>query len=121
MGRNPWPKKNWEIGNLDSKNKVLIVYDPDPFYNLDEHIYRSLGQALADNGMQVRIATVRAAGELKDQAPTLYVFCANTYNWRPGWATTKFINKQTALEDKAVVAITLGSGSTDTSQKALEN
>lgn len=113
------PKRSWELGNTASGKHALIVYDPDPFYNLDEQISRSYGQALADQGMHVRVATVKAAQEWKDQPIDLYVFCANTYNWRPDWAVTHFIEKQ-VLEDKSVVAITLGSGSTEASKKALE-
>src|SRR5687768_8973581 len=82
------PKRSWELGNKASQKKVLIVYDPDPFYNLDEQISRSFGQALADHGLHVRVATVEAAGEFKDQSFDVYVFCANTYNWRPDWAVS---------------------------------
>lgn len=114
------PKKSWELGNTASGKHTLIVYDPDPFYNLDEQVSRSYGQALADRGMHVRVATVKAAREFKDQPVDLYVFCANTYNWRPDWAVSNFIEKQVVLENKPVVAITLGSGSTEASRKALE-
>jgi hypothetical protein len=113
-------KKSWELGSQTSPEKILIVYDPDPFYNLDEQVSRSFGQALADNGFHVRVATVKAARELANQPFDLYVFCANTYNYQPDWAVTDFIKEQVALEGKSVVAITLGSGSTGTSQKALE-
>lgn len=114
------PKRSWELGNQPSRINVLIVYDPDPFYNLDEQVSRSFGQALANQGLAVRVATVAAANEFKDQPVDLYVFCANTYNWRPDWAVSNFIEQQAALANKPVVAITLGSGSTDASQKALE-
>ncbi|MBC7777133.1 MAG: hypothetical protein H7246_17000 [Phycisphaerae bacterium] len=113
-------KRSWELGKQASRRKVLIVYDPDPFYNLDEQISRSFGQALADQGMHVRVATAEAAREFKDQPFDLYVFCANTYNWRPDWVVSNFIKKQVVLENKSVVAITLGSGSTEASQKTLE-
>jgi hypothetical protein len=114
-------KKSWELGSKASTKKVLIVFDPDPFYNLDEQVCQSFGQALADNGLYVRIATVKAAKELVNQPFDLYVFCANTYNFHPDWAVTNFIKEQVILGGKPVVAITLGSGSTETSQKALED
>lgn len=114
------PKRSWELGDPASPKKVLIVYDPDPFYNLDEQICRSFGQALADHGMTVRVATVAAARDINDQSINAFVFCANTYNWRPDWAVSDFIKKHIALKDKPVVAITVGSGSTNASQKALE-
>lgn len=96
------------------------VYNPDPFYNLDEQVCRSLGQALADQGMQVTVASVAAAETAASQPIDLYVFCANTYNFRPDWAVSNFIRKQTNLAGKSVVAITLGSGTTEASQNALE-
>ncbi len=114
------PKRSWTLGSQTAKKRVLIVYDPDPFYNLDEQVSRSFGQALADQGMRVTIATVAAATDIENQPIDLYVFCANTYNWRPDWALSNFIEKQVTLEGKSVVAITLGSGSTGASQKALE-
>lgn len=114
-------RKSWELGSKASNKKVLIVFDPDPFYNLDEQVCQSFGQALADNGLYVRIATVKAAKEFANQPFNLYMFCSNTYNWNPDWAVSDFIKEQVALEGKPVVAITLGSGSTSNSQKALED
>ncbi|GAB2583750.1 hypothetical protein [Spirosoma areae] len=114
------PKRSWTLGSQTAKKRALIVYDPDPFYNLDEQISRSFGQALADGGMRVTIATVEAAPDVENQPVDLYVFCANTYNWRPDWAVSHFIEKQVTLEGKSVVAITIGGGSTGASQKALE-
>ena len=76
----PGPSRSWKLGNPAAKKRALIVYDPDPFYNLDEQVSRSFGQALADNGMQVTVASVRAVGKSPEQLIDLYVFCANTYN-----------------------------------------
>lgn len=114
------PKRSWELGSQTAKKKALIVYDPDPLYNLDEQVSRAFGQALADGGMRVTVASVAAADMYADQPIDLYVFCANTYNWRPDWAVSGFIQKQQNLNGKSVVAITLGGGSTGASQKALE-
>ena len=72
------PKRSWKLGNQAAKKRALIVYDPDPFYNLDEQVSRSFGQALADSGMQVTVATVRAVKESPEQSIDLYVFCTNT-------------------------------------------
>ena len=56
------PKRSWVLGDPASPKKVLIVYDPDPFYNLDEQISRSFGQALADQGI-VRTGGHRKIGQ----------------------------------------------------------
>jgi hypothetical protein len=114
------PKRSWELGSQTAKKRALIIYDPDPIYNLDEQVSRSFGQALADQGMHVTISSVAAASEAANQSIDLYVFCANTYNWRPDWAVSNFIEQQPNLAGKSVVAITLGSGSTADSQNALE-
>ena len=114
------PKRSWKLGNQAAKKRALIVYDPDPFYNLDEQVSRSFGQALADNGMQVTVATVKAVEESPEQAIDLYVFCANTYNWAPDWSMSSFIRQQVHLDGKPVVSITVGSGGTKSAQKALE-
>ena len=114
------PKRSWQLGNPAAKKWALIVYDPDPFYNLDEQVCRSFGQALADNWMQVTVATVSAVGKSPEQPVDLYVFCANTYNWRPDWSVSNFIQKQVNLDGKPVVAMTVGSGGTEGAQKALK-
>ena len=116
----PGPKRRWKLGNPRALKRVLIIYDPDPFYNLDEQVCRSFGQALADKGMQVTVATVRAVRELPEQAADLYVFCANTYNWAPDKSVRNYIEQQGNLSGKPVVAITVGSGGTGNAQQALE-
>ncbi len=114
------PKRSWKMGSQTARKRALIIYDPDPFYNLDEQVSRSFGQGLADQGMQVTVATVAVASRFDSQPIDVYVFCANTYNFRPDWAVSNFIEKQVVLAGKDVVAITLGAGSTDASRKALE-
>lgn len=37
------PKRSWKVGSQAAKKRVLIVYDPDPFYNLDEQVSQSFG------------------------------------------------------------------------------
>lgn len=111
--------KTWETGNPSSVKKALIVYDPDPFYNLDQQVCEGFGKALADSGWHITYATVAAASKMKADSIALYVFCANTYNWSPDWAVTGFIEKNVVLKDKNVVAITVGGGSTARSKRVL--
>jgi hypothetical protein len=115
----PGAKKSWNLGNPSSGTKVLIIYNPDIFYNLDEQICKSFGKALTQYKTEVTVATTSKAAELGDNSYDLYVFCANTYNWRPDWQVSRFI-RNTNLKGKPAVALTLGSGSTEASQKALE-
>lgn len=116
------PVKQWTLGESGGK-KVLIVFDPDPFYNLDEQVCKSMGNALADRKMNVEIATVAAAEYINpESAYEVIVYCANTYNWRPDWAITSFIQNHSELHRKrSVVAITLGAGSTQASKKHFED
>jgi hypothetical protein len=118
------PAKSQTMGNPASDTKALIVYDPDPLYNLDEKVCKTFGKTLAAQGLRVKIATIAAFSGMSPNAPALghydlYVFCANTYNWRPDWAVSDFI-QSAPIAQKPVVAITLGSGSTAAAQRTLE-
>jgi hypothetical protein len=115
------PKRNKKIGNSSKNLSAVIVYDPDPFYNLDQQVCEAFGKVLADSGWSVTISTVEAAKQIPDSVVDLYVFCANTYNWAPDWVITRYIKSNVSLVDKKVVAITLGGGSTARSKKIFEN
>jgi hypothetical protein len=112
--------ETWRLGNANSSKKALIIFSPDPFYNLDEQVCKSIGKGLAENGYCVDINTVAAATSLKDTLFNLYVFCANTYNLRPDWAVSQYIQKSASIKGKPVIAITLGAGSTAISKRTLE-
>lgn len=115
----PGPANSAQYGNNTSLKKVLVVYDPDPIYNLDEQLCTVFAEALARHDVYVTVATVKAAEELNNDY-NLYMFCANTYNWRPDWAISRYIKKHTRLQDKPVVALTLGSGSTKEAKTAFD-
>ncbi|MEO5592962.1 MAG: hypothetical protein ABIR15_12770 [Chitinophagaceae bacterium] len=100
---------------------AIIVYNPDPFYNLDQQVCEAFGQTLAANGWYVQVMSVAAAKKSTTENQSLYVFCANTYNWAPDWPVTGFIKNNVLLTGKKVVAITLGGGSTQRSQRVFEN
>jgi hypothetical protein len=113
--------KQWSYGSNAAPQKILIVYDPDPFYNLDEQVCKAFGEQLSIKDVHVTIATVAAASKMESREFNGYVFCANTYNWQPDWAISSFIKNHQYLKNKPVVAITLGAGSTRASQKKLEH
>jgi len=114
------PEKIAVFGEASEAKEALVVYDPDPIYNLDEQVCQSFAKGLVKKGWNVKVATVAAANKLPEQQFDLYVFCANTYNWAPDWSITKFV-KKLGLEGKSVAAITLGSGSTKKSKSVFEN
>jgi len=107
------------VGN--GKRKAMVIFDPDPFYNLDEQVCVAFARGLSENDMKVIVVSVAGAKHIQPASFDLYVYCANTYNWQPDWAITGFIDdhKNETL-NKPVVAITLGAGSTQTSQKSFE-
>jgi hypothetical protein len=114
------PERNVDLGNVNGNRNALVVFDPDPFYNLDEQVCRAFGEGLALNNFRVKVASVTTAEKLRKDDYDLFVFCANTYNWRPDWAITSFAKEVIRLEEgKPVIAITLGAGSTESAEQAL--
>ena len=115
----PNPKKQINLGIKKAPQKALIVYHPDLFYNFDEQISNSFAEGLASKNWKATVATVSAA-----QSNTidfdLYVFCANTYNFAPDWKIEKFI-KNKNIENKSIVNITLGAGSTERSKQIMDD
>lgn len=114
------PEKIITIGKSEAALTALILYDPDPIYDLDNQISRSFAEGLAENGWKTKIVTVAAFENIKEESFDLYVFCANTYNWAPDKAIKDHIKNSQYLDKKNAVAITLGSGSTKRSKRMLE-
>lgn len=112
------PAAEWNVGS-QSSTRVLIVYDPDPFYNLDEKVCRAFASGLAHNNISVKVATVAAAEGIDQNNYQAFIYCANTYNWRPDWAIVDFIEER-PNDSRTAVTITLGAGSTEVSQKHLD-
>ena len=102
-----------------SQGQALVIYNPDPIYDLDAQICQSFAKGLAESGYTTLVSTTDWFTGQVDSFD-LVVVCANTYNWAPDWATIRFIDRTLSLDQKPVVAITLGSGSTQRSQHLLE-
>jgi hypothetical protein len=115
------PNKLTFVGAYDAPKRALVVYDPDPIYDLDAQVCQRFAAGLAADGQwQISLSSVSSAEKLSGDFD-LYVFCANTYNWAPDWAISRFIRRRADLEDKPVIAITIGSGSTTRAQRLLES
>jgi hypothetical protein len=115
------PKRFQKLGNNGKGLEAVIIYDPDPFYNLDQQVCEAFAKVLADSGWSVTLSTVAATKQLADSTVNLYVLCANTYNWAPDWAINRYVKSHSLLANKKVVAITLGGGTTARSKKLFEN
>lgn len=114
------PKTHETYGKTDNYLKALIVYDPDPFYDLDKQICTTIAATLSENKWNSTVISVAADKNLTDEFYDLYVFCANTYNWEPDRVICNYIKNFKGLTNKNVVAITLGSGSTKRAQRIFE-
>ena len=108
------------IGDLLTAQKTaVIIYNPDPFYDFDRQICESFAEGLAKEGVaSLILPTNQFKGMTQDYS--LYVFCANTYNYAPDWNISRLIRKMD-LNDKPTVAITVGAGTTNQAQRKLEN
>ncbi|MBK8504412.1 MAG: hypothetical protein IPL46_20720 [Saprospiraceae bacterium] len=82
----PGPSREKIFMADDSQPSAIILYDADPFYNLDEQVCLGFAESLVEYGYSVKVMTVKAARRQKTAEYNLYVFCANTYNWAPDWA-----------------------------------
>lgn len=116
VGKEGPPKLNRFTSTNDSLS-VLIVYDPDPIYNLDEQLGKSIGMGLSSRDVAATVATVRACDTMKLQSFAAVILIANTYNWYPDAGIISFVEGNAELKLKPVVAITIGSGSTEASAK----
>ncbi|MCB0669353.1 MAG: hypothetical protein KDC80_26195 [Saprospiraceae bacterium] len=116
------PSISDQIGPATAPSRILVVYDPDPFYDLDRQVCEAFARGLAGNGFLIDVATVKALKKTNFDHYQIYVFCANTYNWAPDWSISRFIRRNRRIfMDKAAIAITLGSGSTSRSKRMLED
>lgn len=105
-------EKTFSFGSKNAKRNALIYYNPDPIYNLDEQVCKSLAEGLAENDWLILVMTIDAAKNTGIDEAELNVFCANTYNFAPDRGISNFIKKHPFLSGKKVVALTLGSGTT---------
>lgn len=97
--------------------RAALIYNPDPYYNLDEQVCNSFGEGLQEAG--IAYAVVPTQNFNTNVEFDLYLFCANTYNWAPDWGIQQLI-RQLDLTNKPVAAITVGAGSTQAAKRKLE-
>ncbi|WP_147448316.1 flavodoxin family protein [Dokdonia sinensis] len=109
----------WETGAHTASRNAIIIYNPDPFYNLDEQVCKAFATTLSNSNWYAQVLTVKAIEESNLAQADLIVFCTNTYNWAPDTATMDFLKTQN-LDGMKCVALTLGMGTTDRAQRILE-
>ncbi len=94
------PEAMSSIGESVNNPKALIVYDPDPFYDLDEQVCTSFALGLAEEGWSSKVVSVASTKDLGKETYDLYVFCANTYNWAPDRSVSNYIKDHQNLKEK---------------------
>ena len=72
------PEKSFTIGKKNATKNALVVFDPDPIYDLDEQVCKGFAEGLSQYNWLVTVASVAAAQQLEAEYD-LYLFCANTY------------------------------------------
>ena len=104
----------------EGAKEVLILFNPDPFYDLDRQIGTVIGQKIASEGWGAQLCSFNQfeGRRLRDYGGLVLI--ANTYNWAPDKPTRRFIAEHPGLKGFPVIPITLGSGSTKRSVRVLE-
>ena len=112
---------NEEFGEKSSRNSVLVIYHPDAIKDLDHQLAVAAAKEMVSNGYFAAVATVPFVTKVDAGRFQKLIIIANTYNWSPDWAVSDWVKNSSILKGKEVFAITLGSGSTKTAQRELEN
>ena len=116
----PGPDQELRIREQLDK-RALIVYDPDPIYNLDWQVCKSFAEGLDQDEWGIDLLSVSEALRQNQTDYELYVFCTNTYNWEPDWVLRSFMENMEDLEGKSAVALIVGSGSTGRAKRIMES
>ncbi len=99
--------------------KARLIFNPDPIYDFDKQLCNEFARGLHAKGWEATVMSVAQAETELDIEDDLIVVCANTYNWRPDRTLTNYILNHD-LRNKPIIAITLGTGSTEASKEILE-
>ncbi|MEM7573706.1 MAG: hypothetical protein AAF433_12425 [Bacteroidota bacterium] len=108
------------FGPDTAPQRALILYDADPFDNLDQQLSTAFASGLTNRGWNATVSTVKAIRKEPLFDYDLYVFCANTYNGEPDWTISHYLRSEIDLSGKAVVGICVGAGATARAQRTLE-
>lgn len=115
------PALKIEYGNSFHQKKAILIFDPDPIYNLDEQVCKSIAKALEEEMWKATVVSVAALSNVVLVDYDLFIFCANTYNWSPDRAIKNLVDKEDFFLGKKVAALTVGSGSTKRAHRVFES
>ncbi|MBK8228429.1 MAG: hypothetical protein IPK70_14805 [Flavobacteriales bacterium] len=106
------PFSEYMLADEADARTALIVFDPDPIYDLDAQVAAAMAKRLHSMGWNAR---VQDAASMDTESPLdaeLRIVIANTYNWAPDGGVLDYVQREPGMAKAPVIAITLGSGST---------
>lgn len=119
--REPAPSVR-ELGDRQGSHRAVVIYAPDPFYDLDRQVAEAVAGTLAPRGWETLAMSTSAAERL---VPTLdydlLVVVANTYNLAPDRNTRRLLGGLACAQGQPAVLLTLGAGTTARARSILEH
>ncbi|HKK89739.1 MAG TPA: hypothetical protein VJ917_12880 [Saprospiraceae bacterium] len=109
-----------DLSKKSAEKKALLVFDPDPFFNLDEIVCTSFAHALNEFNFNAHLRSPSSVNTSLLEGIDLLVLCSNTYNWAPDNGIRSFWENYPNPEGQKTVLITLGGGSTARSRRLME-
>jgi len=108
------------IKNPDGSKTALVIYHPG-LSSFSHDVSYAFTDGLVSTGWRVELATSSIEAPINLSKYSLLVIASNTYGFNPDTPTTRHLERIGDLEGIETVVITLGAGSAEQSQKALEN
>ena len=108
------------IKNPDGSKTALVIYHPG-LSSFSHDVSYAFTDGLVSTGWRVELATPSIEAPINLSKYSLLVVASNTYGFNPDTPTTRHLERIGDLGGIETVVITLGAGSAEQSQKALEN
>ena len=108
------------IKNPEGSKTALVIYHPG-LSSFSHDVSSAFADGLVSTGWRVELATPSIEAPINLSKYSLLVVASNTYGFNPDTPTTRHLARIGDLEGIETVVITLGAGSAEQSQKALEN
>ena len=108
------------IKNPDGSKTALVIYHPG-LSSFSHDVSYAFTDGLVSTGWRVELATSSIEAPINLSKYSLLVIASNTYGFNPDTPTTRHLERIGDLGGIETVVITLGAGSAEQSQKALEN
>ena len=108
------------IKNPEGSKTALVIYHPG-LSSFSHDVSYAFADGLVSTAWRVELATPSIEAPINLSEYSLLVVVSNTYGFNPDTPTTRHLERIGDLEGIETVVITLGAGSAEQSQKALEN